>query len=170
MEYMGNRLDQEQHSDAQKSNLAGVRLSKKSGTRVEELTQVSTVFRLLAKNSENQATATQWREFTKNLSKKLEQETAQAKHFPALQTLRDRFQATDSLFIRICGFAAILVVLGLIAAFVWAVTLLAFAQFSPVSGAATGFVGGSSDKVALVKLEKAPASVPCEKEAKAFTV
>ena len=132
MENTGHRLNQEQLSDSQSSGLTGVKALSRHKARTEELVQVSPVFRLLSKDSEVQGTASQWREFTKDLASRLEEETKEVRRFPRLETLRDRFTATDSVLIRITGYLMILVILGAIGAVLWFAVALMLSETSPV--------------------------------------
>jgi negative regulator of sigma E activity len=154
-----DRLSQQHERHKAELTPSGVRL-KPGSARDEELMEMSPAFRILLKNPMEQPNPQQWREFTRTMAARLDAEAASKSNYWSVQTIRDKFIATDSKVLRAAGYAMLVITLAVIAAIVWAAMLLIVPTSAPQAAAL--YVQPSIRVTAKVMV---PAKVPADNEA-----
>lgn len=150
------RFKQQKEQASSLHTPTGVRLQVRRASE-EELVEVSPAFRIMKQYPVQQPSAAQWREFTRQLTEKLDKEAEKHSRFPMIQTIRDKFTSTDSVSMRVFGYALLVVALGAIAAGIWAAATFMMssepvAQVMPASTASTVCCMASSTAVEYVRI------------------
>jgi hypothetical protein len=122
-----NRFRQQQEQGPDQHTPTGVRLNIRRSSE-DQLVEISPAFRILQKNAVQAPSSAQWREFSRRLSEALDKEAEKKSRFRSIQVIRDKFTATDSVVLRVLGYALLALALGAIAAGIWILSMLALHQ------------------------------------------
>lgn len=125
MKTPSDRLSQEHQKGSGTQTPTGLRLKVKRAAQ-EELAEISPAFRILQKHEVEQPTSTQWRNFSRTLTERLDREAEKHRRYRSVQVIRDEFTATDSIVMRTVGYALLILALGAIAVGIYAAAALAF--------------------------------------------
>lgn len=128
-----DRLSQQQQQQPMSDRTpSGVRLTPGS-LKEEELNDISPAFRILLKKQVELPSPAQWRDFSKVMAAKLDQEAERKSNYRSVQVIRDKFLATDSLAIRALGYGLLAVALAVIAALIWMAALMIMPDPTPAT-------------------------------------
>lgn len=107
-------LNQEQQSESGRV-VASTKLSKRSATH-DEYIQISPALQKYGKPIPPEPSSSQWKDFSIKLDKCLEEELSGSAAPKLLRTWKDRISATDSKLARVIVYAAIFLIISIIAA------------------------------------------------------
>jgi hypothetical protein len=130
-----NRLEQKQRRAPGDHTPTGVRLKMRKASE-EELVGISPAFRIIEQHPPP-PTPAQWRDFSRKLATRIEYEAQKKSGFRSIQVIRDKFTATDSVALRVTGYALLVLALSAIAFGLWLAAGLVFTSAPETSGAMT---------------------------------
>ena len=145
-----DRLRQEQQHPSGNHTPTGIRLKTRRASE-EELVEISPAFRILKQEQIEKPSALQWREFSRQLTEKLDQEAEKKSRFRSIQVIRDKFTATDSVVLRATGYALLALVLGAIALGIAVAAAVVFTEPSVPQHARSSSAPASEYAVAMVQ-------------------